>query len=283
MAAPGRPATVLPFRRSWPARPSASSGQPSAVMQQPTGASHRDPPPGGQARGARGGRGLETVLRHGRARWGVAFDYCLPIVVFGLLTALESYLPAGLYPYAYIVKIGLVSASLVWLRGPLADIVPSSRVVLPAVLVGLAVTLQWVLVDAAVPYPHLGTRSAFDPFTAIEGTPLRWAFLGVRLFGLVLVVPVMEELFWRSFLLRYLTRPEFRTLLPGEFSWTAFWLVAALFALSHPEWLVALVTAAAFALLLRWTRSLFAVVVAHAVANAALGAYVLATGAWQFW
>jgi hypothetical protein len=46
---------------------------------------------------------------------------------------------------------------------------------------------------------------------------------------------------------------------------------------------VALIAGIAFALLLRSTRSLFAVVVAHAVANAALGAYIIVTHDWRYW
>ena len=112
---------------------------------------------------------------------------------------------------------------------------------------------------------------------------LRWSFLVARFYGLVLVVPVLEELFWRSFLLRYVTTPEFTSLPVGQFSATAFWVVVALSAAAHPEWLAAAIANALFAWLLRCTRSLFAVIVSHAVTNAALGAYVVAAGQWQYW
>jgi CAAX prenyl protease-like protein len=95
--------------------------------------------------------------------------------------------------------------------------------------------------------------------------------------------PVMEEIFWRSFGLRYATTPEFTSLPIGSFSWQGFAIVAALFGAAHPEWLVAVLCAAAYALLLRYTRSLFACVIAHAVTNLSLGLYVLTTGHWRFW
>jgi CAAX prenyl protease-like protein len=69
----------------------------------------------------------------------------------------------------------------------------------------------------------------------------------------------------------------------GTYSTTAFWVVALGFALSHPEWLVALVAGILFALLLRSTRSMFAVILSHAVANLALGVYIVATGDWKYW
>ena len=64
---------------------------------------------------------------------------------------------------------------------------------------------------------------------------------------------------------------------------TAFWVMVALSAVAHPEWLVAALASALFAWLLRYTRSLFAVIVSHAVANAALGGYILFRGQWQYW
>lgn len=96
----------------------------------------------------------------------------------------------------------------------------------------------------------------------------RWTFLAERLCGLVLVVPLMEELFWRSFLLRYATRADFTSLAMGQFSAGAFWTVVAISAAAHREWLAAAIASALFTWLLRHTRNLFIVIVAHAAANA---------------
>ena len=155
---------------------------------------------------------------------------------------------------------------------------------MPAVIVGGAVFAAWVGIDKWVPYPHLGTRVGFNPFASLDHRSVAAAFVVVRLYGLCLLVPVMEELFWRSFLLRYLTTSEnFKSLPVGAFSWSAFWLVALFFGIVHPEWLPAVITACAYALLLRQTKSLFAVVVAHAVTNGALGIYILLSHDWQYW
>jgi hypothetical protein len=108
-------------------------------------------------------------------------------------------------------------------------------------------------------------------------------FLVVRFWGLVVIVPVMEELFWRSFLIRYLTDQDFTAVPIGHYSVAAFWLVAGFSGLAHPEWLVAMVASAAYSWLLRATGSLFATVAAHAVTNAALGIYVLVSHDWQYW
>ena len=139
------------------------------------------------------------------------------------------------------------------------------------------------LIDQWLPYPHFGSRAAFDPFASIEDSVQRAAFLALRFSGLVLVVPVMEELFLRSFVIRFVTNPDFWQVRIGDYSQTAFWAVAGLSALAHPEWLIAIIASVAYTLLLRRTRSLFASVAAHAVTNFALGMYVLKTGAYQYW
>jgi len=217
-----------------------------------------------------------------RAQWSVT-AYAAPMVVFGTLTAVESLVPARSYPIYYVAKIAAVTAVLGYFRGPLGDIRPSWAVVPMAAAAGLVIVAQWVVIDQLVPYPHLGTRVGYNPFAGIHEPWVRGVFLLTRLYGLVLVVPVMEELFWRSFLLRYVTNADFTAVELGQFSVPAFWVVLALSASAHTEWLVAAVASAIFAWLLRQTRSLFAVVVSHALANAVLGGYILTTGRWQYW
>ena len=209
--------------------------------------------------------------------------YVAPMAIFLVLTAAESWLPAGWYPLAYACKLAIVCAALLVLREPLSDIRSSGRVVAPSVVVGLLVCVLWVGLEKLVPYPHLGSRVGFNPFEAIADPRGQYAFVLVRLFGLAIVVPVMEELFWRSFLLRYLTDENFTSVPFDRFSWRAFAIVAGLFATGHPEWLPAVLTAAAYGLLVLRTGSIFAAVVAHATTNAALGAYILIARDWVFW
>jgi uncharacterized protein len=208
--------------------------------------------------------------------------YVVPMALFTGITYLEGYAPKQ-YVWIYFGKVLVVSAALVFFRSVWRDIRPEARVILPAVLVGLFVFAEWVWLDKLIPYPHLGKRTAFNPFTEIADPGTRSFFIAVRFYGLAIMVPVMEELFWRSFALRYATSPNWATVPLGAFSWGAFWIVAAVFGLAHPEWLVAVICACGYALLLRWTRSLFACVVAHGVTNLALGVYVLVTRDWAYW
>jgi len=55
------------------------------------------------------------------------------------------------------------------------------------------------------------------------------------------------------------------------------------FTLAHTQWLAAVIAGLAYALLYRRTGRLWVPVIAHAVTNGVLGAWVVATGNWQFW
>ncbi len=208
-------------------------------------------------------------------------EYTAPVAVFALFTTVEQYLPTALYGLAYFAKISAVTVCLLLYKRPLRDIRPSRKGLTTSIVIGLAVFVAWVGIDKIVPYPHLGKRVGYDPFsTQMFGAA---AFLIVRFYGLVLVVPVMEELFWRSFLLRYVTDTDFLSLPIGAFSWTALATMVVASGIAHPEWLVAVVASSAYAWWLRRSRSLFATIVSHAATNAALGVYILATHNWQYW
>lgn len=176
----------------------------------------------------------------------------------------------------------MVTLSLWLCRRSLRDIRFDPKVIAPSIAIGLVVFVIWIWGEKFVAYPWLGERTAFDPAT-LKDSIWKPIFVIVRLFGLVLMVPVMEEVFWRSFLLRFLTQNDFEKLAIGTFSASALWLMVGASALAHPEWLVAAVASLAYALWLRRSRSLFGAVVAHATTNGALGGYVLVTREWQYW
>ena len=132
------------------------------------------------------------------------------------------------------------------------------------------------------PPPKAALVPVFDP-TLIQPALLRGMFLAGRVAGAVLVVPVMEELFWRAFLIRWVDNEDFRAVPVGQFSWRAFAITVALFGAEHNQWLAGLLCGALYNWLLRRTRSVTACVLAHAVSNAVLAAWVLARGDWKFW
>lgn len=208
--------------------------------------------------------------------------YVIPMVVFLGLTYVEGKLP-DYYIAIYAAKVILVAFALYLCRSVWSDIKFESKYILPGLVIGIALCGVWVFLEESVTYKHLGERSAFNPFAEIGSSALQYSFIALRFIGLVLLVPVMEELFWRSFLLRFATKPDFKSLPIGSFSLGAFLFVTALFALAHPDWLPAAVYAAALGIMVKVTRSIFACIVTHAATNAALGVYVLSQGAWKYW
>ncbi len=213
------------------------------------------------------------------------FPYVAPMAAFLIFTSLEGSI--GLhYPMAYTIKIALVSAVAWYCRSAWADLKPWPRpgVMLVSAAVGVLVIVAWVGLDGRYPgIPGLsGTRAEFDPLKLPD--PHRLGFLGVRLFGLVLLVPLIEELFWRSFLIRWLIDDRnFQGVSIGKVTPMAAGITSILFALAHPEWLPALLTGLAWAGLLAWSRSVSACFLSHAVANMVLGIYVITNQAWKFW
>ena len=99
-----------------------------------------------------------------------------------------------------------------------------------------------------------------------------------------LIVPIVEELFWRAWLMRWLIRPDFSKVPLGTYAPQAFWIVAVLFAGEHgPFWDVGL----ACGILYNWwmvrTKSLGDLILMHGITNACLSVYVVAAGKWEYW
>jgi len=211
--------------------------------------------------------------------------------MYVLGVSLAARLPS-IYPVAYAVVVVLVAA-VTWmlLRG--------RRIVMPhwrvgqAVVVGLVGIALWIglselrleeCIAAYLPgWLRPEPRVGYDPFQQLTQPWAVWAFVGLRMIGLVVLVPVAEELFWRGFLLRWFISAEWEEVPLGRFSGSSFLFVTLLSTLAHPEWLAAAVYCALLNGLLYWKKDLWTCIVAHAVSNLALGLYILTTGAWWLW
>lgn len=146
--------------------------------------------------------------------------------------------------------------------------------------VGLAVLFIWLLLDNGIFV--MGTRgTGFVPLRADGG--MEWPLVMMRLLGSALVVPVMEELFWRSFLMRWLNAPEFWKLIPASVGLRALVLSSVVFGFEHSQWAAGILAGLAYGWLYMWRGRLWLPILAHMVTNAGLGFWVLATGAWYFW
>ena len=207
-----------------------------------------------------------------------------PMILFIGLNVVEGKLPANLYPLAYIAKIALVIIILaITAKSWCTELSVSRNAFITGAFFGIVGIALWIGIEK-IPYPHIGSRSSFNPFTAIPDASLRMLWVATRFIGLAAVVPLIEELFWRGFLVRYIDNmDDYRKVIAGKHSWVATGVVTAAFTSIHPEWLAAVVYALLTDQLLRRTKSVGACVVMHAVTNLLLGIYVVTTRSWHLW
>lgn len=125
----------------------------------------------------------------------------------------------------------------------------------------------------------------FDPSLFKDQPTAYWGTLFFRFLRLVVVVPFLEEIFWRGFLLRYLIKEDFESVTPGTYTLFSFSAVSILFGLAHwgPDFWPAVITGALYNIIMLRTRSLGACVIAHGITNLLLGLYIMRTGQWGFW
>jgi CAAX prenyl protease-like protein len=148
-----------------------------------------------------------------------------------------------------------------------------------AVIAGLAVFLIWITFDDD--WAVLSRSPGFVARLPDGGTD--WVLGLARLAGMALVVPVMEELFWRSLVLRWIEKHDFLAVDPRRVGLLAFIITTVLFALEHDQWFAGAIAGMAYSTLYMRSGNLWVPIVAHAVTNGALGVWVLATQNWHFW
>lgn len=218
--------------------------------------------------------------------------YIGPFVLFMILGAAEGWEPLKeYYPFVYSAKI--LAVFLLWLACRSRYPEFSSQGFALATVVGIAGVVAWVglwrlnlesyVADLLPSWLYSANRAEYNPFAAISSATAAWGFVAVRLFGLAVLVPLMEEVFWRGFLIRYLVSDDFERIPIGRYTPLSFAVVTLLFTLAHPELLAAAVWCAAINWLLYRTKNLWACILAHAVTNLLLGVYILATGTWVLW
>jgi len=195
------------------------------------------------------------------------------------------------YPSTYVGRVVVVAAMLAlfwpqytrirwngWWLGLIVGVVGIFQWVgMQTALQNWSVTAEWFKTDPA---------KAFNPFKHFGDTWQAYTFIAIRwIAGASILVPIMEELFWRDFAWRTILAPsDFKLEKIGAPDWKAVVGVSLIFAVVHGNWwLTSIVWAFMIAGLLVYTRSIGACIIAHATTNFLLGAYVLRTHDWTFW
>jgi CAAX prenyl protease-like protein len=222
---------------------------------------------------------MESIL--GKLRGSPLAARVVPFVIFAALTSCQGFFgEAGKY-WFYVAKT-LIGAWLIWAIWP---VVSEMRWTLSweAVFVGVAIFALWVSLD---PYYPKFTKAdkPWNPFAFFGvGTGLAWLILVVRIVGSALVVPPLEELFYRSFVYRYIIKPDFTTVSLGTFHPVSLVATSAVFGAVHREWLAGIVCGLAYQWLVVRKGRLGDAMTAHAITNFLLGGWVVYKGAWHFW
>ena len=215
--------------------------------------------------------------------------FTLPMAVFVTLLGLTS---TGNWPetvswfsypayWIYPAQTAICGALVLWFWRDYEFRAP--RKIWFAVGIGLVVFAVWI-----APQQFLGIAPrtvGFDPEFFSKGSTLYWITVLVRFLRLVVVVPLVEEIFWRGFLLRYLISEKFTTVTIGTFSWVSFLVVTLAFGFAHSraDWIAAFLCGSLYNLVVYRTRSLASCVVAHALTNLLLGVWIMETRQWGFW
>jgi hypothetical protein len=226
---------------------------------------------------------------------GNVFPRVLPFALFMAFIGLEEFASflnsAGILQYdkrslylLYPIKALFVGFVLLLLRSRFQEIklrdLANPLQTAFSTAVALVVFLLWVNMDWS--FGTQGTLQGFNP-TFFDDGFARMGIIGFRLAGAVIVVPFIEEIFWRSFLIRYVISADFEKVPIGHFTWPSFVICTLLFGLEHNLFLAGMMAGVAYNLLLYRTKSLAHCIFAHSITNLLLGLYVLTTGKWYFW
>jgi len=247
-------------------------------------------------------RSTSTGVRpQGFGRWLAVPEIprALPFVLFVGLSSLQGKLFDGSEYWVYALKTILVGCLLWSWRGYIPEMKWAFS--WSAIGVGGAIALLWIGLEGVVPTLSelwgAGTRvltgripepsapaTPWNPLAYFAASPaLGWAFVAVRVLGRSLVVPALEEVFYRSFFYRSIAGAKFYEVPIGRWHAPAFFITSLVFGLAHPDqWFSAIVCGAAYQLLVVGKKRLGDAMLAHATTNLIISGYAITTNQWQF-
>ncbi len=224
------------------------------------------------------------------SRWAKvhpAIPYVVPFAIFLALLSVSEYLHSWFGSWEYPARVAVLAAVLWIFSRDVIDL----RVVrwLGTITVGVAVFAIWVAPDMLIP----GYRDHWLFQNSITGSlksslpqDLRqdtWVLV-FRTIRAAVIVPIVEELFWRAWLMRWLVNPNFQSVPLGAYTASSMWISAILFASEHgPYWEVGLLAGLAYNFWMVRTKSLGDCILAHSVTNLVLSLFVIFGGHWEYW
>ena len=224
------------------------------------------------------------------------FRYAAP---FATWIALQTALPAAAWAYAVrSAATALVGIFCLWRGGSRSCATAASHLgeaalsplrLFIGLLIGVLVTILWIAPEFSTfyrtwfcwPIGLLPTASP-DP-SPYEPAVCGWTLTITKLIGSAFVIAPVEEVFFRSFLYRWLQKRDFLSVPLSRFNLSAFLWMVALFASEHHTRLAAGAMAGAIYGVVAIRRGVGSAILAHATTNFALGVWVVVRGEWLFW
>jgi CAAX prenyl protease-like protein len=215
-----------------------------------------------------------------------SIPYVAPFLLFLGLLALHSVVPIP-DPADQVLRVVVMAAALWFFSRNVIDLRAPNWVL--SILIGVAVFAIWIAPDLLIPgyrqhwlFQNAILGSAKSTLSTVgRAQPMVLALRTVRA---AVIVPIVEELFWRAWLMRWIIDADFEKVPLGKYTPFSFWVVAVLFATEHGSyWEVGLIAGVVYNWWMVRTRSLGDLILTHAVTNACLSAYVIWAGKWEYW
>ncbi len=232
---------------------------------------------------------LAKIERFGAERPDVAL--MAPLMVYVALLGVVPLVPATWQPVVIAFR-GVASLATVWLFR--RQMPPWGKPYWGiAVVGGVLVGWGWVYgqhlfeqIGLGGPLPIMpGSSEPYDPRDHLGADDLFATTWLMRMLVAVIAVPVVEEIFWRAFLLRALIDwSNFEKIPLGTFTWFSFLGTSLISTLQHPHnWGVSILCWMVFNGVFYWTRSVFCLILLHGMTNLVLYVIVLRVDDWSFW
>lgn len=223
------------------------------------------------------------------------FKRIFPFCIFMAFIALEEllrkfqdheilHIHQKTFYFFYVVKVVLVVFFLLSFRKSYIEVKFKElfiyRKTVLSLLSGLIIFIMWIKFDWTLNSNHI--PSGFNP-EVFEDNAVKSFMIFTKLTSAVFIVPIMEELFWRSFMIRYLINSNFMAVEIGRYSFFSFVAVSLLFGLEHHYIVAGILAGAILNGVYYVTKSISQCILSHATANFCLSIYVLHTSNWHFW
>jgi len=218
----------------------------------------------------------------------------VPFLFFLALTFCQGKFGAASAYWFYLAKT-LTGAWLIWEMRPLVSEMRWA-ISWEAIFVGVGIFAVWVgisgdwttqnslWVKLGIAHPPAKPAVLWNPNEQFgSGSALAGLFIVTRILGSTFVVPPLEEVFYRSFLYRYIADQNFLAVPLNKFLPWPFLATVAVFGFSHNEWLAGILCGAAYQWLVVRKNRLGDAMTAHAITNFLLGVWIVWKGAWHFW